>query len=261
MLKQIQYPSGHRKLRVTSNFKKLDKIASPLSYIGLDNLKIHLGIYEDTSEDVYLSGLLLSATDLVSNYIGRDLGGTTRKEFFSDFYQELELSRSDTVYTEVATALEAGKTYTISHVGTTDFTLVGAADNNVGTSFVATGSGTGTGEATTNTLVMQYYNTNDELITVDSNLYLVDETEYNAIVRLKANQNYPDDVSLDRQNPVVVTYKTSLESDEVPEVILQAIYMYASELYHNRGLSSEKNKNKLPLSAERLLQRYRRVGY
>lgn len=246
--------------RVRSNYKKLDTIASPLSYIGLDNLKIHLGIYEDTSEDVYLSGLLLAATDLVSNYIGRDLGGTTYKEYFADFFQEMELARSDTVYTEVATALTTGLTYTISHVGTTDFTTVGAADNNVGTSFVATGVATGTGEATTNTLTMQYYNESDNLITVDSSKYIVDETEYNACIILKADQVYPDDISRKRLNPVVVTYKTSLESDEVPEVILQAIYMYAAELYNNRGLSSEKNMKKLPLSAERLLQRYRRVS-
>ncbi|MDB4725882.1 hypothetical protein OAF54_00505 [bacterium] len=41
-----------------------------------------------------------------------------------------------------------GETYTISSVGTTDFTLVGSVDNNVGTSFVATGVGVGDGTAT-----------------------------------------------------------------------------------------------------------------
>ena len=38
-----------------------------------------------------------------------------------------------------------GETYTIGSVGTTDFTLVGSADNDVGTSFVATGVGVGDG--------------------------------------------------------------------------------------------------------------------
>jgi len=38
-------------------------------------------------------------------------------------------------------------TYTILSAGTTDFTLIGAADSNVGTTFVATGVGTGTGTA------------------------------------------------------------------------------------------------------------------
>lgn len=44
-----------------------------------------------------------------------------------------------------ATAIVAGNKYTIDTVGTTDFTLIGAANNDVGTTFVATGVGTGTG--------------------------------------------------------------------------------------------------------------------
>ena len=244
-----------------SNFKKLSIIASPLSYVGLDNLKVHLGIFEDTSEDVYLSGILLSATDLVSNFIGRDLGGTTRQEYFGSFSQTLELFRSDTTYTEVVTALSVGKSYTISLVGTTDFTLVGAADSVVGTTFIATGVGTGTGQATTDTLTVQYYNTSDVLTTVSSSVYLIDETTENAVVRLIPGQAYPTDISITRANPVLVTYKTSLESDEVQEVVLQAIYMYSSELYSNRGVTSEKKANKLPLAAERLLSGYRKVSY
>ena len=47
----------------------------------------------------------------------------------------------------VAGAFAVGTTYDIMTVGTTDFTLVGAADNNVGTTFVATGAGAGTGTA------------------------------------------------------------------------------------------------------------------
>jgi hypothetical protein len=41
-----------------------------------------------------------------------------------------------------------GDTYVIKTAGTTDFTLIGAADSNVGTTFTATGAGTGTGTAT-----------------------------------------------------------------------------------------------------------------
>jgi hypothetical protein len=41
-----------------------------------------------------------------------------------------------------------GHTYKITTVGTTDFTLIGAADSVVGTIFTATGVGTGTGTAT-----------------------------------------------------------------------------------------------------------------
>jgi len=41
--------------------------------------------------------------------------------------------------------LVPGRSYTISAVGTTDFTTIGSPNNNVGTTFVATGIGTGTG--------------------------------------------------------------------------------------------------------------------
>ena len=47
-----------------------------------------------------------------------------------------------------ATALVAGRTYVIVSPGVgTDFTLIGAANNTIGTSFIATGAGTGTGTA------------------------------------------------------------------------------------------------------------------
>lgn len=47
-----------------------------------------------------------------------------------------------------ATALVATNVYTIRSIGTTDFTLVGAATNTVGLSFTASGPGTGTGTVT-----------------------------------------------------------------------------------------------------------------
>ena len=49
-----------------------------------------------------------------------------------------------------ATALTAGALVTILTVGTTDFTLIGAASNTVGVSFTASGAGTGTGTVTLN---------------------------------------------------------------------------------------------------------------
>lgn len=48
-------------------------------------------------------------------------------------------------YTLVATALFAGYICKIATVGTTDFTAIGSPDNNVGTIFTATGTGTGDG--------------------------------------------------------------------------------------------------------------------
>jgi hypothetical protein len=49
---------------------------------------------------------------------------------------------------EVAGTLTVGQQYIIATVGTTDFTLIGAASNTVGTVFIALGAGAGTGTAT-----------------------------------------------------------------------------------------------------------------
>jgi len=51
------------------------------------------------------------------------------------------------VQTYVAGTLIIGNTYTISSVGTTNFTAIGASSNTVGVTFVATGVGAGTGTA------------------------------------------------------------------------------------------------------------------
>jgi hypothetical protein len=50
-------------------------------------------------------------------------------------------------YTVTAGNFVVGKIYRIASVGTTDFTLIGAVNNTVGTHFIATGVGTGTGTA------------------------------------------------------------------------------------------------------------------
>lgn len=48
---------------------------------------------------------------------------------------------------DIAGSFIAGVQYTIVSLGTTDFTLIGAASNTIGTVFVASGAGTGTGTA------------------------------------------------------------------------------------------------------------------
>lgn len=48
-----------------------------------------------------------------------------------------------------ATAIESGTAYQIEYAGSSDFTSIGAADNNAGTIFTASGSTTGTGKVKT----------------------------------------------------------------------------------------------------------------
>ena len=54
--------------------------------------------------------------------------------------------------TTTAGSFVIGRTYEITSTGTTNFTLIGAANNTPGTEFTATGPGSGTGTATTPTL-------------------------------------------------------------------------------------------------------------
>ena len=49
--------------------------------------------------------------------------------------------------TKTAGSFVTGTSYTIVSAGTTNFTLIGAANSTVGTVFTATGVGTGTGTA------------------------------------------------------------------------------------------------------------------
>lgn len=77
--------------------------------------------------------------DTVGNY---DLDGDT---FSGNTY---DIENSDDASTITAGSFVVGRAYKILTVGTTDFTLIGSADNVIGTKFVATGIGTGTGTAT-----------------------------------------------------------------------------------------------------------------
>lgn len=56
-----------------------------------------------------------------------------------------------------AGSFNIGTPYTIVSIGTTDFTLIGAASNTVGVSFTATGVGTGTGTASAGVNTLQLY--------------------------------------------------------------------------------------------------------
>jgi hypothetical protein len=73
-----------------------------------------------------------------------------------------------------------GRSYTISTVGTTNWTAIGAAASTVGTSFVATGVGSGTGKATTDyswsTPQVQYQVADADLVT-NNVIYLTNSVQ------------------------------------------------------------------------------------
>jgi hypothetical protein len=66
-------------------------------------------------------------------------------DFSGNTYDVLNSGNASTI---TAGSFVVGEGYKILTVGSTDYTLIGAADNNIGTKFVTTGVGTGTGTAT-----------------------------------------------------------------------------------------------------------------
>ena len=86
-----------------------------------------------------------------------------------------------------AGAFSVGKRFRILTSGSTDFTLIGAADSNVGTEFTATGVGTGTGTATSigNVLDLSvgkstgfFYDRNHEVVATVTSATLTESTDF-----------------------------------------------------------------------------------
>ena len=80
----------------------------------------------------------------------------------------IEIDNADTD----APNIVADKTYTIKTPGTTDFTLIGAADNNIGTTFVATGVGAGDGVATADSFILSDGTTTTATATIPQDLWI-----------------------------------------------------------------------------------------
>ena len=93
-----------------------------------DDLQNEVGAYNPLSDD-YASQKNISQSTVDSFY------NTTSISWLMNFIRWIP-----------APYLQVGAQYTIKVVGTSDFTLVGAASNTVGTIFVATGPTTGTGQ-------------------------------------------------------------------------------------------------------------------
>lgn len=88
------------------------------------------------------------------NFAARNSHTDTAPDDFAGDQNWVRTTKSTTdgawVGVAVAGSFVTGKDYTIQDIGTTDFTLIGAASNTVGLSFTATGAGTGSGYATRN---------------------------------------------------------------------------------------------------------------
>jgi hypothetical protein len=78
---------------------------------------------------------------------GTSVYDMSRGNLLSEQYQDYVVSNSANDLGTEAPGIVEGYTYTITTLGTTDFTTIGALVNTVGTTFVATSAGSGTGRA------------------------------------------------------------------------------------------------------------------
>ena len=108
----------------------------------------------------------------------------------------------------------SGQTYTITDVGTTDFTLIGAIQNSVGITFVATGIGSGTGTAMQITYEQSAIIDGSELglITADGFAKSLSTDQTGDLLLVGApNQNYS---SLILDNGTVFAYQRTVQNVE-----------------------------------------------
>lgn len=114
-----------------------------------------------------------------------------------------------------------GNSYKIEYVGTTDFTLIGAANNNVGTIFVATGAGTGTGFALIQNLggaiVGQYYYVNSVLSPTE---FTISNTLGGPILTLSSSSGYTATAIIGGQETIRVTTtnNTTLVTNDIVRI-------------------------------------------
>jgi hypothetical protein len=104
--------------------------------------------YRDLANNT-VSGLLrgTAGTAAADHNSGVSVYDMSRGNLLPEQYQDYIVSNSANDLGTEAPGIVEGYSYTISSLGTTDFTTIGALTNTVGTTFVATSAGTGTGRA------------------------------------------------------------------------------------------------------------------
>lgn len=118
--------------------------------------------------------------------------------YFKNFGSMLYDYNIDTTYNVTAPNLEPGKKYTITSLGSTDFTKYGAKSNAVGIKFIATAVGTGTGVCTINEKRTDYV--------------LVKDITQNVRVRTEILSN------------ITLYDEYDIREGETPEIIAEKVY-------------------------------------
>jgi hypothetical protein len=121
-----------------------------------DHSYVKRGIAPDPADSLLVNGAGQTGSILIADGATLSQTGYLKAGDYIAFNNELHIVTADVDTTGIGTFLYSlpareiviGKSYTIESVGDSDFTTIGAADNNIGTTFTATGFGSGTGTVT-----------------------------------------------------------------------------------------------------------------
>ncbi len=102
---------------------------------------------------------------------------------------------------------------------------------------------------------VQYYDTDNDLLTVATSVYFVDDTSVFPTLQLNADQQWPTEVNRSRAAPIKVTYVNEIIDRPA---IRQALLIIVSDLYENQSSNATVAQFDLPTAAKTLLKPYRR---
>ena len=121
-----------------------------------DHAYVKRGIAPNPADSLLVNGAGQTGSTLNADGATLSQTGYLKAGDYIAFNNELHIVTADVdtsatgtfLYSLPAREIVIGKSYTIESVGDSDFTTIGAANNNIGTTFTATGFGSGTGTVT-----------------------------------------------------------------------------------------------------------------
>ncbi len=218
----------------------------------------------ESAEDTLIDGLITAARRYCENITRRALITQTWDLWLEKFPEKTYIEIPMPPLQELsvtAGAFATGTVYRILTLGTTDFTLIGAASNAIGVVFTATGAGAGTGTATASAIIA-YYDTADTVAYMDAGEYLVDATSEPARMCLNFGESWPS-TTLRPYKGVNVRFICGYgaTSTYVPQEIKQAMYLLIAHLYERREQTTDRALQIIPMGVDALLYPYRVWGF
>ena len=111
---------------------------------------------------------------------------------------------------------------------------------------------------------LQYYDRENNLQLVSASDYFLDNTEPLTVMLRFSNNYNPPEVNQTRSNPVIARYVTSITTVQdgqtaiAEQDVIHALYMLCEDLFRNRGSTASNVSNRTYLTAENLLEKYKR---